>query len=55
MVQYDRAVIQEFAERLYNKANSIIEFYTIVGLLLGGVGGYWDFTHIDCRGHNINW
>lgn len=41
MIQYDRAVIQEFAERLYNKVNSIIRFYTIVGALLGGVGGYF--------------
>ena len=41
MVQYDRAVIQEFAEKLYKKANSIIASYTIVGLLLGGVGGYF--------------
>jgi hypothetical protein len=26
-----------------------------LGLFRGGVGGYWDFTHIDCRGQNINW
>ena len=26
-----------------------------LGLFKGGVGGYWDFTHIDCRGTNINW
>lgn len=26
-----------------------------LGLFKGGVGGYWNFTHIDCRGHNINW
>jgi hypothetical protein len=26
-----------------------------LGLFKGGVGGYWDFTHIDCRGENINW
>jgi hypothetical protein len=26
-----------------------------LGLFKGGVGGYWDFTHIDCRGQNINW
>lgn len=25
------------------------------GLFKGGVGGYWDFTHIDTRGENINW
>jgi hypothetical protein len=26
-----------------------------LGLFRGGVGGYWNFTHIDCRGKNINW
>ncbi len=26
-----------------------------LGLFKGGVGGYWDFTHIDCRGENVNW
>ena len=26
-----------------------------LGLFRGGVGGYWDFTHIDARGENINW
>jgi len=26
-----------------------------LGLFKGGVGGYWNFTHIDARGHNINW
>ena len=25
------------------------------GLFRGGVGGYWNFTHIDVRGQNINW
>ncbi len=25
------------------------------GLFRGGVGGYWNFTHIDTRGQNINW
>ncbi len=25
------------------------------GLFKGGIGGYWDFTHIDTRGQNINW
>ena len=25
------------------------------GLFKGGVGGYWDFTHIDSRGVNIDW
>lgn len=26
-----------------------------LGLFRGGVGGYWNFTHIDCRGVNVNW
>lgn len=25
------------------------------GLFKGGVGGYWNFTHIDTRGENFNW
>lgn len=25
------------------------------GLFKGGIGGYWDFTHIDTRGENVNW
>lgn len=26
-----------------------------LGLFHGGVGGYWNFTHIDARGTNVNW
>jgi|AntRauTorckE6833_2_1112554.scaffolds.fasta_scaffold02109_8 hypothetical protein len=26
-----------------------------LGLFNGGVGGYWNFTHIDARGKNANW
>jgi hypothetical protein len=26
-----------------------------LGLFKGGVGGYWDFTHIDARGTNTDW
>ena len=25
------------------------------GLFRGGVGGYWNFTHIDSRGENMDW
>ncbi len=25
------------------------------GLFRGGIGGYWNFTHIDTRGENVNW
>jgi sulfite exporter TauE/SafE len=41
MIQYDRDVIQKFAEKLYKQANFIIASYTILGLLLGGVGGHF--------------
>ena len=26
-----------------------------LGLFRGGVGGYWNFTHVDARGQNIDW
>ncbi len=26
-----------------------------LGLFKGGVGGYWNFTHIDSRGMNVDW
>lgn len=26
-----------------------------LGLFTGGVGGYWNFTHIDARGNNVDW
>jgi len=35
MVQYDPAVINQFAERLYLKAGKVIRNYTISGCLLG--------------------
>ena len=25
------------------------------GLFKGGIGGYSNFTHVDCRGENMNW
>jgi hypothetical protein len=25
------------------------------GLFKGGIGGYWNFTHIDSRGENMDW
>jgi hypothetical protein len=36
---FDPNVIQEFADRLYKKANSTIASYTLAGLLIGGVIG----------------
>jgi hypothetical protein len=44
-VQYDRSVIQTFANSLYAQANSIIAVCTIIGVVIGGVGGY--FVPID--------
>jgi hypothetical protein len=34
MVNYDSKIIQEFADRLYKKANSIITVYTLLGIFL---------------------
>jgi hypothetical protein len=36
---YDPNVIQEFADRLYKKANSTIASYALAGLLIGGLIG----------------
>lgn len=38
-VIYDPAVIQEFADRLYAKANGIIRSYIIMGVILLCFGG----------------
>lgn len=55
MVEYDRNVIHEFAERLYLKANFIAWVYSIFGLLIGLIVGvivsphvhlYWGFGSI---------
>lgn len=34
-MQYDSKIIQEFAARLYRKANSVIATYTILGVIIG--------------------
>lgn len=39
MQNYDPKVINEFANRLYKRARSIIATYTLAGLLAGAVGG----------------
>lgn len=39
MVKYDEDIINEFAGRLYSRASSVVAVCTVVGLLLGGVGG----------------
>lgn len=40
MPQYDPAIIEKFADRLYRSANSIILVYTLLGALIGGGVGY---------------
>ncbi len=36
---YDAKIIQEFAERLYRRAHSIIITYTVAGFIVGLVSG----------------
>ena len=36
MASYDRRIINEFADRLYNRAGTVIFTYTSVGILAGG-------------------
>jgi F0F1-type ATP synthase assembly protein I len=38
-VKYDPSIILKFADQLYRRANSIIIGYTLIGALIGGVGG----------------
>lgn len=40
MLSYDSSFIYQFAEKLYKQANGIIATYTILGVLIGGVGAY---------------
>ena len=39
MINYDANMIYKFAEKLYKKANLVIASYTLLGLILGIVGG----------------
>ena len=41
MTKYDADIIYKFADRLYRQANFIIAAHTILGLLVGGIGGYY--------------
>lgn len=41
MVEYDRSVIHEFAQRLYRRAKATIAVSTLVGLLAGAGFGYF--------------
>jgi hypothetical protein len=37
---YDSGVIEEFADRLYTRAASIVSFYVLFGLLVGAGAGF---------------
>lgn len=39
MAKYDPAILEEFADRLYTRAQSIIGTYTVLGIVLGFVAG----------------
>lgn len=41
MATYDPDIIYKYADRLYKQANFIIAAYTIVGALVGVIGGYY--------------
>ena len=41
MVEYDRHVIQEFAQRLYRRAKTTIVVFALIGLIAGGGFGYF--------------
>ena len=47
-VQYDKSVIQTFADRLYKKADSIQAIYSLVGFFAGcvGIGFFIDEVHV---------
>ena len=40
MATYDPKIINEFADRLYKRAQSIIINYSVIGLFLGGMCGF---------------
>jgi hypothetical protein len=52
--QQNIAVDVKFSERP-SKVTAMARQLRDEGLFRGGVGGYWNFTHIDVRGENINW
>jgi hypothetical protein len=41
MIKYDAAIIQEFADRLYKRANGLIVSFTLIGILFGLGFGYY--------------
>ena len=43
MVSYDAAVIKTFAQKLYERAATVVAVHAIVGILVGGVAGRFSF------------
>jgi len=41
MTQYDPAILQKYADRLYVQANTIILIWSAAGILVGGLAGYF--------------
>lgn len=39
--QYDPAVIQKLADKLYSQANTVVFLWTLFLLLVGGAGGFF--------------
>lgn len=52
--QANLAVDVKFPERA-SKVTATARELRNLGLFKGGVGGYWNFTHIDSRGQNMDW
>jgi len=40
MVKYDPNIIQQFADRLYSRARSVVIAWTLLGAIIGIAGGY---------------
>jgi F0F1-type ATP synthase assembly protein I len=46
MVKYDASIIQQFADRLYKRASSIVASLTVIGILFGfGIGYALDYAY----------
>ena len=41
MTEYDAAVIKKFADALYRQAAGIVITYTVMGVIIGWLGGSW--------------
>jgi hypothetical protein len=60
LVQYDAKVLQQYAQRLYDRASWILVAYLLMGLAIGGVLGYvptivWYWRNADTPPPSTNW